>query len=224
MRKIFILAAGLLALAFSASAQQRMYLFPDFTDASVRFIGNTRLEKLRLNFDMLSQKLLYLDGETLMEITNMPMIQTVVTGDRQFMMREGMLCEVINVQDMQVLVNWRVKKVNVGSRGALGYTTQAKVEVLRSFEFETPYTITDFRKPTEQDVHSLEVWRQKNENTYFLNIGGDVKKVQYLKDLYKAYPEHAQALKAFAKANKLKMQNAEDAFKMFQYLNTLRTK
>ena len=75
MRKIFILAAGLLALAFSASAQQRMYLFPDFTDASVRFIGNTRLEKLRLNFDMLSQKLLYLDGETLMEITNMPMIQ-----------------------------------------------------------------------------------------------------------------------------------------------------
>jgi len=224
MRKIFILAAGLLALAFSASAQQRMYLFPDFTDASVRFIGNTRLEKLRLNFDMLSQKLLYLDGETLMEITNMPMIQTVVTGDRQFMMREGMLCEVINVQDMQVLVNWRVKKVNVGSRGALGYTTQAKVEVLRSFEFDTPYTITDFRKPTEQDVHSLEVWRQKNENTYFLNIGGDVKKVQYLKDLYKAYPEHVQALISFAKAKKPKTLNAEDAFKMFQYLNTLRTK
>ena len=221
MRKCLASLTVLLAFVFSAGAQQRLYLFPDFVDASVRFIGNPRLEKLRLNFDMLSQKLLYMEGETLMEITNMPMIQSVVTDDRQFLMKEGMLCEIITAGDSQVLVNWKVKKVNVGSRGALGATTQAKVEVLRSYEFETPYTITDFRKPTEQDTHSLEVWRQRNDNTYFVYLGGQEYKIRYLKDLYKAFPQQAPLLKAYAKKNKLIMRNAEDAFMMFGYLKTL---
>ncbi len=209
------------AMTLAASAQQRMFLFPDFVDGSVRFVGNTRVEKLKLNFDMLSQKVLYLDGETLMEITNMPMLQTIVTEDRRFVMRQGMLCEIKGNDDFQVLVNWKVKKVNVGSKGALGATTQAKVEVLRSYEFDTAYTITDFRKPTEQDVHSLEVWRQKNENTYFITIGGEEHVIRYLKDLYKEYPAQAKELKAYAKENKLTMLNAEDAFKMFEYLYSL---
>jgi len=198
-----------------------MYLFSDFVDGNVRFIGTTKVESLRLNFDMLSQKLLYQDGETLMEIANMPMVQNVVVGDRTFLMKEGLLCEIKNIDDMQVLVNWKVKKVNIGSKGALGATTQAKVEVLRSYEFDTAYTITDFRTPTEQGVHSLEVWRQKNENTYFINIGGEERKIRYLKDLYKAYPNQAVQLKQFAKENKLTMQSAEDAFRMFGYLKSL---
>ena len=221
MKRIFPLIVGFLALCLSSSAQQRAFLFPDFVDGNVRFIGNTRVEKLKLNFDMISQKVLYLDGETLMEITNMPMIQTIVTEDRSFIMRQGMLCEIKGNDDFQVLVNWKVKKVNVGSKGALGATTQAKVEVLRSYEFDTAYTITDFRKPTEQDIHSLEVWRQKNENTYFVSIGGEEHKIQYLKDLYKEYPAQAKKLKAYAKENKLTMVNAEDAFKMFEYLFNL---
>ena len=93
--------------------------------------------------------------------------------------------------------------------------------MLRSYEFDTAYTITDFRKPTEQDIHSLEVWRQKNENTYFVSIGGEEHKIQYLKDLYKEYPAQAKKLKAYAKENKLTMVNAEDAFKMFEYLFNL---
>ena len=216
MKRIFSLIIG-----FPSIAQQRALLFPDFVDGNVRFIGNTRVEKLKLNFDMISQKVLYLDGETLMEITNMPMIQNIVTEDRSFIMRQGMLCEIKGNDDFQVLVNWKVKKVNVGSKGALGATTQAKVEVLRSYEFDTAYTITDFRKPTEQDIHSLEVWRQKNENTYFVSIGGEEHKIQYLKDLYKEYPAQAKKLKAYAKENKLTMVNAEDAFKMFEYLFNL---
>ena len=110
MKRIFPLIVGFLALCLSSSAQQRALLFPDFVDGNVRFIGNTRVEKLKLNFDMIAQKVLYLDGETLMEITNMPMIQTIVTEDRSFIMRQGMLCEIKGNDDFQVLVNWKVKK------------------------------------------------------------------------------------------------------------------
>ena len=221
MKRIIALTIGLAALLLTASAQQRMYLFPDFVDANVRFAGNPRIEKLHLNFDMLSQKILYVQDEVLMEITNMEMIQNLVTEDRRFIIRDGLLCEVKNNDDIQVLVNWRVKKVNIGSKGALGATTQAKVEALRTYEFDTAYTVTDWRKPTEQSAHALEVWKQKSENTYFINMDGTEYKIRYLKDLFKAYPAHAKQLKAYAKANELKMVNAEDAFKMFDYLHSL---
>ena len=221
MKRYLAIIIGLTALLATANGQQRMYLFPDFVDAKVRFVGNPRIEDLHLNFDMLSQKLLYIDGETLMEITNMEMIQNLVTEDRRFIMRDGLFCEVKDNDNIQILVNWRVKKVNVGSKGALGATTQAKVEALRSYEFDTAYTVTDWRKPTEQSAHALEVWRQKNENTYFVNMGDGDHKIKYLKDLYKAYPAQAKELKVYAKANDLTMINAEDAFRMFNYLHSL---
>ena len=223
MKKFYSLITGLLVLSLTAaSAQQRLYLFPDFVDASVRFIGSPKIEQLHLNFDMLSQKVLYIENDVLMEITNMGMIQTLVTEDRKFMIKDGLFCEIKTNDDFQVLVNWRIKKVNVGSKGALGATTQAKVEALRTYEFETAYTITDWRKPTEQSAHAYEVWRQKNENTYFITIGGSEHKVKYLKDLYKEFPEQKAQLQAYAKANKLTLQNAEDAFKMFDYLYSIK--
>ena len=221
MKRFISIIIGLTALLLTATAQQRMYLFPDFVDANVRFVGNPRIEKLHMNFDMLSQKILYMEDDLLMEITNMGMIQNLVTEDRRFIIRDGLFCEVKSNEDIQVLVNWRVKKVNVGSKGALGATTQAKVEALRTYEFDTAYTVTDWRKPTEQSAHALEVWKQKSENTYFINMGDSEHKVKYLKDLYKAYPAQAKQLKAYAKANQLKMVNAEDAFKMFDYLYSL---
>ena len=219
--KHFPLLIGLLVLSMTAAAQQRLYLFPDFVDAKVRFIGNPRVETINMNFDMISQKILYMEDDVLMELTNMAMVQSLVTEDRKFIMKEGLLCEIKGNDNFQVLVNWRVKKVNVGSKGALGATTQAKVEALRTYEFETAYTITDWRKPTEQSAHAMEVWRQKNENTYFLTLEGSEHKVKYLKDLYKAFPDQARSLKAYAKAEKMTMQNAEDAFRMFDYLYTL---
>ena len=222
MNKHLSLIIGLFVLSVSlASAQQRMFLFPDFVDAQIRFVGQRNPETVNMNFDMMSQKILYTEGETLMEITNMNMIQTLVAGDRKFVMKDGLFCEILDKDDRQVLVNWKFKKVNVGSKGALGATTQAKVEVLRSYEFDTAYTITDWRKPTEQGIHSLEVWRQRNDNTYFLRMGGTEYKIKYLKDLYKTFPAQKKSLKAFAKENKLTMLNAEDAFRMFDYLDSL---
>ena len=56
------------------------------------------------------------------------------------------------------------------------------------------------------------------ENTYFLTVGGQYYKAKKLKDLYKAFPAQAPALKAYAKENRLLMTSAEDSFKIFAEL------
>ena len=49
-------------------------------------------------------------------------------------------------------------------------------------------------------------------------MGGQYYKARKLADLYKAFPDQAPALKAYAKENKLLMTSAEDSFKIFTKL------
>lgn len=220
MKRIAV-AIILAFMAFTTSnAQQRFYLFEDFVKSRIDFTDRSTA-LVSLNFDALGQKLFYYDGDVLMEMTNMNMIRTLVAGERVFVMKDGRLCEVLDHATGPVLVNWKFKNVNTGNKGALGATTQAKVELLSGYQWDGPYATTYWGKYKEQGLYSQEVWKKKNDNTYYITIKGQEYKVKLLKDLYKAFPEHAAELKAFAKANKLMMVNAEDAFKVFDYLHKL---
>ena len=223
MKRIFFLFSCFVLCAVSLSAQpsNRIYLFPEFTVGHIEFSNRSKVD-VRMNFDAAGQKIYYYSGDVLMEMTNLPMIRTLQVGDHVFVVREGLLCEVFDNASGPVLVNWKFKNVNRGSKGALGFATQGKVEVLSSFDYGgTTYSPSNPGKLEGKSAHALEIWEQKNDNTYFVTVGGTEYRVKVLKDLYKAFPDKAPALKAFAKANHLTMLNAEDAFKMFDYLRSL---
>ena len=199
MKRLLVILS-LLSLPILAQAQGHFFLFPDFMEGHIRFINRSE-EVVRMNFDALNQKIFYYEGETLMELTNLNMVSRLEADDRTFVVHDDLLCEVIEREKGRVLVNWKFKNVNTGSVGALGATTQSKVEALHS-----------------RSEHSQEMWQKKNDNTYFFTVGDQEYRVKRLKDLYKAFPQHAAALKAFAKENELTMTNADDAFRMFDYL------
>lgn len=202
--KRFLFLIVLAVLPMPLRAQQRIFLFPEFVDGQIVFINQSRAD-VRLNIDTFNQVILFYDGETLMELTNPEMIRVLKAGERSFVMKEGLLCEVIGRDSGPVFVNWKLKKVNVGSKGALGATTQAKVEVVNA---------------RANDVQ--EIWVQKNENTYFFSVGDkECRNIRRLKDLYKAFPERAGQLKEYARKNKLTMTSADDAFRMIDYLRSL---
>ena len=105
-------------------------------------------------------------------------------------------------------MNWKFRNVNKGSKGALGATTQNRVDVIW----------TSGNHATADDrtgEHSLDIWQIRCENTYFITVDGQDYQVRKLKDLYKAFPDVAPELKAYARENKLLMTSAEDSFKIF---------
>ena len=195
-----MLTLALMPMAFLQAQQRFIFLFPDFEEGHIQFI-NRSVADVRLNFDALSQTVYYYDGETLMELTNLNMVSRIEADGRTFVVHDDRLCEAIEREKGRVLVNWKFKNVNTGSVGALGATTQSKVEALHS-----------------RSEHSQEMWQKKNDNTYFFSVGDREYCVKRLKDLYKAFPAQAAALKAFDKENELTMTNADDAFRMFDYL------
>lgn len=211
-------------LSFSiVHAQTRFFLFDDFTKGKIDF-SDRSTAIVPLNFDALGQKIFYMDGETMMELTNMHMIRTLTVGDRVFVVKEAWLCEVLDHESGPLLVNWKFKNVNTGNKGALGATTQAKVELLSGYQWDGPYATTYWGKYKEQGLYSQEVWKKKCDNTYYITVNGQEHKVKLLKDLYREFPDQAGELKAFAKAHKLTMVNAEDAFKLFDFLHSITDK
>ena len=222
--KRLIITLTLLCLSFPALLAQpgkRYYLFPEFSVGQIDFFNGSKVS-VKMNFDAAGQKIYYYDGETLMEMTNLPAIRTLQLCDRVFVVKNGLLCEVFDTESGPVLVNWNFKNVNRGSKGAMGLTTQGKVEVLTSFDFgHTTYTPSNMGKLEGNNYHAMEIWEQKNDNTSFISVEGSQYEVKRLKDLYAAFPDKAAEIKAFAKENHLTLTKVEDAFRMFEYVQSL---
>lgn len=219
MKRLTILAAALMS-SLCAFAQREVFLFPDFQKAHIVFYNNATSD-VELNIDTYNQVIYYIQGEQLMQMTNMQSIGNLTVGDRRFVIHDGLLCEAVDVNGRPVLVNWKFKNVNKGSKGALGATTQNKVEVLWT-NLEAGTVVPGEGRAAQQGDYVLEVWQMKSDNTYFISVDGRDYRVKKLKDLYKAFPDVAPQLKAYAKENRLLMTSAEDSFKIFRKLFELK--
>ena len=215
MKRIIIILTVLLA-GLQASAQKTTFLFPDFTEGRLVFFNQSKAD-LRLNFDTINQTLYYMQDDQLMELTNLKDVRTLTAGGREFVLHDGLLCEVVETGGRRILVNWKFRNVNKGSKGALGATTQSKVDVLWT-NLDAGTIVPGQGRYAEMGEYALEIWQMKSDNTYFITVGEQDYRVRKLKDLYKAFPDVAPQLKAFAKENHLLMTSAEDSFKIFTEL------
>lgn len=211
-----LLALLLVLAGLPAFAQDPVYLFPEYENGHFTFIDNRNADA-RTNFDMLRQKIYYREGEDVMEMTGMERLGTLTVGNRRFVMAGGMLCEVVAREGgREVLVNWKIRKINRGYKGPFG-TTLLRVEqvwVNPDLDIARPESETDESK----NEYIVEVWNSKSENTYFIEVDGRQYRIRRLKDLYGAFPDLAPQLKSFAKADKNKMLTAEEAFRLFDEL------
>ena len=202
-----IALCGLILPASAQSAKQEAFLFPDFVKGRLVFANGSTAD-VDLDFDTIRQTLYYIRGNDVMELTNLQDVRTLAVGNRTFVMHNGLLCEVYDLKGEKVLVNWKFRNVNKGAKGALGSTTQNRVDVLWT---SGSHATADDRT----GEHALDIWQIRCENTYFITVDGKDYQVRKLKDLYKAFPAVAPELKAYARENKLLMTSAEDSFQIF---------
>ena len=204
----------------SLLAQQPIYLFPEFMPGSISFRGFDRSEKVLMNIDAAGQRVLYVKGGNVMELTNGATMESLVINGKTFVMKSGLLCEQLAFQTDTVYINWKFKKVNTGSVGALGAATQNKVDVLwTNLGAGTP--VEGEGRYYQMGEHATEIWERKSDNTYFFTADGKEYKAKRLKDLYKAFPEQAPQLKVLVKEKKYTMENAQQALSVITYLKTL---
>jgi len=217
MRKIVLILTFSLVAYLTASAQQVIFLFDDFTEAEIGFTRGGKPVKALFNFDTNAQKLYYMQGEQMMEMTNCFQIDTIRVDGRVFVWKDAKLCELCKCDGHEVLINWHFTKSYVGKEGAFGVTTQGKAET---------YFVPGLNSETSYENASrygikTDIWKQDCENTYYFTYKGTDCKVRRLQELYKSFPEVKDRLKAFVKDGNLLMHNADDALKIISYLYSI---
>ncbi len=206
-----------LCTLFTVSAQQfkRIFLFDDFTEARIKFRNGSQTV-VSLNYDASNKTMLFRQGEELMEVTNTSTVDTVFVGDRRFIPAEKGFYEVIFLNNGTVFVDWLLKDVNVGSKGALGAVTQGSVYNLQMSNFGlngtemyTPYK--------QQKLGSTDVYRRKSDNTYYINKENRLVKLKTLKQVVKAFPAFKDDINTFAKENDTDMKETHDVLMLLDY-------
>ena len=198
-------------VALTVSAQNEpLFIFEQFVNAKIHF-KNRSVTVAPMNYDAVNDKMFYKDKGNLMELTNAAIIDSIVwAGKRSFIPHTGGFMEQVKMGNGTVFIHWHIKNVNVGSRGALGMVTQAKVESI-SVRAMGVFSATD------ANSQSADVYQQKNANEYYLPIEGKLKKITTKKHVMKLYPQHKAAIEEFMDKNKIQMTEPLSVLELLNY-------
>ncbi|MBQ3632347.1 MAG: hypothetical protein II949_14130 [Prevotella sp.] len=229
MRKLVIFI--FLAVFSTVLAQEkRVYFFSDFVNTAIQYKGGQKF-KVKANYDVANRKMMYMQGDQLMELTDPQLVDTIVTDGYAWVLHDGHFCQVVDSKaGNRVLLGWHIVKMHEGYVGAFGISQVPSRKVKLNGQFGLDNFTADgggiFNGTTDTNAHdgngsNLDVWRMKNQSTYYFNKDGREYALKGMKSVYKAFPEHKEQIKQFVHDNHLDMMTAENAFRIIDFLITL---
>ena len=210
--KRFILHLWVCLIVSAACAQNDpVFIFKQFVHAKIHF-KNRSITVVPMNYDAVNDKMYFQRDGQLMELMQLDRIDSVVWAKQFcFVCHDQKFLEKVTLKNGTAFIHWQVRSVNVGAIGAMGRVTQAKVERVYSSE--------SWRN------HSADIYKQKNQNDYYLLLDGSLKKVTTLKQILKLFPDHKADIEAFVEEQQIKMQIPQSVLELLDYcLNLAKTK
>lgn len=212
MAKKYILLIACVLCSIASFAQDQVFLFDDFTRGVFYMKGNVKT-RADFNIDAKGQRIYYmLNGQT-MEMTNLDQVARISVGDREFVVRDGAICEKVTTDYGVVLINWRLRDSYVGRVGAMGLTTQGKVDVVEVPGLNSEYSLNNMGK--YEDV--TQVWDRKNENIYYVQVPGKEYHFRNPKDVCRAFPRKKAAIMSFIHSNNITMETSNGALAILNF-------
>ena len=188
-----------------------LFIFKQFVHAKIHF-KNRSITIVPMNYDAVNDKMYFKRDGQLMELMQLSSIDSVVWAKKFcFVYHEQKFLEKVQLKNGTAFIHWQVRNVNVGSIGALGQVTQAKVDRV--------YSSKSWRD------RSSDIYKLKNQNDYYLLLDGSLKKVTTLKQILKLFPEYKVEIETFVREQKTNMQMPQSVLDLLDYcLNLVKTK
>ena len=184
MRKIILL----FFLFVSCQAfPQAVMLFPEYQQGTV-FLRNNQRVNVKLNYDATNRQMMYQDGGKNMILTNIESVANVRIGERRFQPLKESFCEVVSIGKRVLLIDWWIENVHVGYKGAYGQVSQ-----VRSHSVQL-YSISGHSHEVANTVSDMDVYKQKNRNTYYFYEKNKQKKFKDKKSLLKIFPQYKEEI------------------------------
>ena len=210
MKRLYLFTFACVFFSFIKAQNQPLFIFDQFINAKIHF-KNHSVTVAPMNYDAANDKMYFKQGNDLMELTNAALIDSISwAGKRCFVPYDQGYLERVKLENGTVFIQWRIKNINVGSKGAMGTVTQAKVEQVNIRALGV-FSAEDAR------INSADVYQKKTRNDYYLSINGNLKKVSTIKQLIKLYPNHKSAIESFVENEKIKMEEPLSVLQLFDY-------
>ena len=184
------------------------------------------------NYDVANRKVMFMQGEQLMELLAPETIDTLYMGGSRWIYKNKQFCEVIDREDgNRLLVGWHITKVHEGYVGALGSISQApsrKVQLSDQFGMGTIAGISGGMyngsfgvNQNDGNGRNFDVWRTKNQSTYYFSKNGREFCVKGMKSVLKAFPTKKNEIKQYVRDNDINTLTAEGMLQVIDYLISL---
>ncbi|GHT69495.1 hypothetical protein AGMMS50239_36360 [Bacteroidia bacterium] len=216
MKKILIFLFASLILAISSDNAKaagedsiKTFLFPQFEKGYVILKGgNTRLLAL-LNYDMVDERMLYIEGENVMNELDANAVAAVVIGEHSFLPAGNKaFYERIETVNKEYYIGYKTKVLSKGKAAGYGaYSQTGSIEGLTTTNSSGSLYILG----PEEKIEGID------ESTVFIKNGKKFEKINSLKSLIKFFKSHQAEIEAYSKENKTNFNKIESVKAIINY-------
>lgn len=185
------------------------YLYAEFESAVVLFKSGVA-EEVGLNYNTLTEEMVYRQQGTYFALDQTGTIDTVFLHQKRFIPHEDFFLEVMRKEQATLLVRHRNKLINAGTSTTFGSSQTNAID-----------NITNIISTGK--VYDLVIagdYKLVPENGFYLMVDGQYHRITGTKDLNRQFPGRDKDIRDFIRANKIKINQAEDLINLLVYLQT----
>jgi len=193
--------ASLCAVAQEEEEMTKGYLFEDFQRGQVVFKNGSTSSSL-FNYDLLGSKILFKNGEEVMELANPNTVSHININGRVFQhIKSDVFYEKVKAGNTDLYVLWKSSLVSEGKNA--GYGTKSQTSAVDNVSHV-------YKNLSSNKLSSSETFKTINKNNYYVNIKGKYKQFNSLSTLANIFKNHEEEIKNGLKDEKLNFRKIND--------------
>lgn len=193
----------------NADGSAPQFLYSDFTRSKVRF-RNGQFQSIMLNYNTVSEKMVYQKDNNLYDMVNTEMVDTVFMQDSKFVPASNVFFEILLAAPVTLFVQYQGELVPPGTPAGYGVNSQvSNTKNLSSVQLSMGYY--NLKLPKDFSV--------KTDLIYWVRKDGKMFSFVNEKQFLKLFPDRQAELKHFIKLNKIKFDRLSDVVKLAELCN-----
>jgi len=183
------------------------YFFPMFSESDV-LLKDKQVLKQVLNYNTISEKMVYVMNGNYYDMMNPSLIDTVYLNNTRFVPVNKMFFEVLMTGDPALFIQHKSGLVTAGNPVGYGGTSQGVSSYYLSKHELSPEFI-NIQVPPNVKVNP--------EPVYWLRVNGELKKFENEKEFINMFPGKSKEIKDYIKSAKTKIENRDSLIALVRF-------
>jgi hypothetical protein len=187
------------------------YVLPDFVKGLVK-LKRGKTEDVVMNYNMVTEEMIYDKGGTKLAMTNLESIDTVYLGSMKFIPHGKIFYEVLINDNISLFKKHKCNLLQAGSPSGYGGTSETSATTTISILVSSG-SMYKLQLPKEYRVKDASQFRISKDNSEFI--------IASQKQFLKIFPQQSEELEQFIKQNKLNITKQDDLMILITKCNEL---